>query len=317
MRTPRQSRISDPAERQQPQWSRRGVLTALGALPVAAALTAGPGGTAQAAEARRTLTASVIPRPGATYGVGMPVSITFSHAVADRAAVERAITVSADPGVEVAGHWFGDRRLDFRPRTYWAPDTAVTVDLRLKDVKAGERLYGARSERIAFRIGRSQISTVDLAKKRMTVVRDGRTVAAYPVTGGNADHTSWSGIMVISERLQETRMESSTVGLGHEYDIPDVPHAQRLTTSGTFIHGNYWTDAEVFGRDNTTHGCIGLHDAKGGDDEKTAGHAFFAGSRVGDVVVVRNSGGRAVDPANGLCGWNMAWKTWTAGSALR
>ena len=46
--------------------------------------------------------------------------------------------------------------------------------------------------------------------------------------------------MVISEKLPVTRMNGETVGYGGEYDIKDVPHAIRLTTSGTFIHGNYW-----------------------------------------------------------------------------
>ncbi|MFC7012391.1 Ig-like domain-containing protein [Streptomyces viridiviolaceus] len=312
--------IPDRAD-QQTGWSRRGVLAALGAVPVAAALIGLGGGPARAAEgtptaAGKTLTASVTPEAGGTYGVGMPVSITFSHAVTNKAAVERAITVTADPGVEVVGHWFGDTRLDFRPKKYWASGTKVTVRLRLAGVRAADGVYGARSEDISFTIGRAQISTVDLAKKRMTVKRDGKTVATYPVTGGDADHTTWSGIMVISERLEETRMESSTVGLGHEYDIADVPHAQRLTTSGTFVHGNYWTSASVFGHGNSTHGCIGLHDAKGGDDEATAGHAFYTGSRLGDVVIVKNSGGRTVDPANGLNGWNLSWKKWKAGSAL-
>ena len=40
-------------------------------------------------------------------------------------------------------------------------------------------------------------------------------------------------------------MDGATVGFTDddgegEYDIPDVPHAMRLSTSGTFIHGNYW-----------------------------------------------------------------------------
>ena len=40
-------------------------------------------------------------------------------------------------------------------------------------------------------------------------------------------------------------MNGATVGFKEddgkgEYDIKDVPHAMRLTTSGTFIHGNYW-----------------------------------------------------------------------------
>ncbi|MEU4654723.1 L,D-transpeptidase [Streptomyces sp. NPDC023723] len=321
-------RIPDQQDVQPGRWSRRGVLAALGAVPVAAALAGAASGTARAAEGTtggtaggttaktRSLTATVTPEAGGTYGVGMPVSITFSHAVTRKAAVESAITVSADPGVEVVGHWFGDTRLDFRPKTYWAKDTTVTVDLRLAGVRAGEDLYGTQTKNFTFRVGRSQISTVDLKKETMTVVTDGAKTAAYPVTGGSSDHTTWAGIMVISERLAETRMQSSTVGLGDEYDIADVPHAQRLTTSGTFIHGNYWTAASVFGHSNGTHGCIGLHDAKGGADQETAGYEFYDGSLLGDVVIVKNSGEDTVDPANGLNGWNLSWKKWKAGSAL-
>ncbi|MFI9759510.1 Ig-like domain-containing protein [Streptomyces sp. NPDC051963] len=256
------------------------------------------------------------PEADSTSGVGMPVSINFTQAVSDRAAVEKAITVTAEPAVEVVGHWFSDTRLDFRPQTYWAAGTTITLGLRLKDVEGADGVYGVQSKDVTFRIGREQIATVDLATKRMTVARDGATLAAYPVSGGDADHTTWSGIMVISERSKETRMESSTVGLGDEYDIADVPHAQRLTTSGTFIHGNYWASASVFGSENTSHGCIGLHDAKGADDTSVDGYKFYESSMLGDVVVVKNSGEDTVDPANGLGGWNLSWDQWRAGSAL-
>ncbi|WP_328874989.1 Ig-like domain-containing protein [Streptomyces sp. NBC_00287] len=257
-----------------------------------------------------------IPEAGSTSGVGMPVSINFTHAVTDRAAVEKAITVTAEPAVEVVGHWFSDTRLDFRPESYWAAGTTVTLGLRLKDVEGADGVHGVQSKDVTFHIGREQISTVDLDSKVMTVVRDGQTVAGYPVTGGDADHTTWSGIMVISERFKETRMESSTVGLGDEYDISDVPHAQRLTTSGTFIHGNYWASTSVFGGENTSHGCIGLHDAKGAGDKSVDGYKFYDSSMLGDVVVVTNSGEETVDPANGLNGWNLSWAEWRAGSAL-
>ncbi|MER6677352.1 Ig-like domain-containing protein [Streptomyces sp. NPDC000983] len=263
-----------------------------------------------------TFTGRFTPEAGSTSGVGMPVSINFTHVVTDRAAVERAITVTAEPAVEVVGHWFSDTRLDFRPESYWAAGTTVTLGLRLRDVEGADGVYGVQSKDVTFHIGREQISTVDLATRRMTVVRDGQTLATYPVTGGDAEHTTWSGIMVISERFEETRMESSTVGLGDEYDIADVPHAQRLTTSGTFIHGNYWAAESVFGGANTTHGCIGLRDTKGADDNSVAGYRFYDSSMLGDVVVVTNSDEETVDPANGLNGWNLTWDEWRAGSAL-
>ncbi|WP_405877193.1 Ig-like domain-containing protein [Streptomyces sp. NBC_00005] len=256
------------------------------------------------------------PEANSTSGVGMPVSINFTHAVSDRAAVQKAITVTAEPAVEVVGHWFSDTRLDFRPETYWAAGTKITLSLRLKDIEGSDGIYGTQQKDVTFHIGREQISTVDLSSKEMVVKRGGETIATYPVSGGDSSHTTWSGIMVISERFKQTRMESSTVGLGDEYDISDVPHAQRLTTSGTFVHGNYWASTSVFGNQNTSHGCVGLHDAKGANDSSVAGYKFYNSSMLGDVVIVRNSGDKTVDPANGLNGWNLSWSQWKAGSAL-
>ncbi|MCT9075392.1 L,D-transpeptidase [Streptomyces fulvoviolaceus] len=256
------------------------------------------------------------PEANSTSGVGMPVSVNFTHAVSDKAAVEKAITVSAEPAVEVVGHWFSDTRLDFRPETYWAAGTTITLGLRLKDIEGTDGVYGVQSKDVTFHIGREQISTVDLSTKQMVVERDGAPLATYPVSGGDSDHTTWSGIMVISERFKQTRMESSTVGLGDEYDIKDVPHAQRLTTSGTFVHGNYWASTSIFGSENTSHGCVGLHDAKGASDSSVAGYKFYDSSMLGDVVIVKNSGEETVDPSNGLNGWNMSWADWKAGSAL-
>ncbi|MEU6143613.1 Ig-like domain-containing protein [Streptomyces sp. NPDC047081] len=256
------------------------------------------------------------PEADSTSGVGMPVSINFTHAVKDREAVQKAITVTAEPAVEVVGHWFSDTRLDFRPETYWAAGTKITLSLRLKDVEGQDGVYGVQQKDVTFHIGREQISTVDLSTKEMVVKRDGATYATYPVSGGNAQHTTWSGIMVISERFKQTRMESSTVGLGDEYDISDVPHAQRLTTSGTFVHGNYWASTSVFGHENTSHGCVGLHDAKGANDSSVAGYKFYESSMLGDVVIVKNSGEKTVEASNGLNGWNLSWADWKAGSAV-
>lgn len=256
------------------------------------------------------------PEANSTSGVGMPVSINFTHAVEDKEAVQKAITVTAEPAVDVVGHWFSDTRLDFRPETYWAAGTTITLGLRLKDIEGTDGVYGVQSKDVTFHIGREQISTVDLSTKQMVVERDGATLATYPVSGGDSDHTTWSGIMVISERFKQTRMESSTVGLGDEYDIKDVPHAQRLTTSGTFVHGNYWASTSIFGSENTSHGCVGLHDAKGANDTSVDGYKFYDSSMLGDVVIVKNSGEETVDPANGLNGWNLSWADWKAGSAV-
>ncbi|MGW7491926.1 Ig-like domain-containing protein, partial [Streptomyces sp. NPDC054786] len=64
----------------------------------------------------RRFTGHFSPQGDATVGTGLIFSLAFNRPIADRAAVERAVKVSARPAVEIAAHWFGHRRLDFRPR---------------------------------------------------------------------------------------------------------------------------------------------------------------------------------------------------------
>ncbi|MER6708362.1 L,D-transpeptidase [Streptomyces fumanus] len=257
----------------------------------------------------------VTPEDRSTVGTGMIVSLEFNRAIADRAAVERAVTVTARPAVEIRPHWFGRDRLDFRPRRYWKPGTEVTVALRLRDVEGAPGVYGLQHKTVAFTVGRHQVSVVDAAAKTMKVRRDGQLLATVPITAGAAKTTTYNGKMVVTEMLDVTRMNSRTVGFGGEYDIKDVPHALRLTDSGTFLHGNYWAPRHVFGRANVSHGCIGLRDVKGGGADTPAGW-FFDRSLVGDVVEVIRSKDKKVAPGNGLGGWNMSWRAWRAGSAL-
>ncbi|MFE0508518.1 Ig-like domain-containing protein [Streptomyces sp. NPDC058964] len=257
----------------------------------------------------------VTPENRSTVGTGMIVSLAFSRSIENRAAVERAIHVSARPPVEISPHWFGDDRLDFRPRQYWKPGTQVTVDLRLRDVEGARGVYGLQYKTFTFTIGRSQVSLVDAAAHTMEVRRDGRLLATVPITAGAPETTTYNGKMVVMEMLEVTRMNSRTVGFGGEYDIPDVPHAMKLTDSGTFLHGNYWAP-DAPGNVNVSHGCVGLRDVKGGGSDTPAGW-FFDRSLVGDVVEVVNSNDKKVSPDNGLGGWNMGWKEWKAGSAVK
>jgi lipoprotein-anchoring transpeptidase ErfK/SrfK len=261
------------------------------------------------------------PDNGTTVGVGMPVSINFDKPVENKAEVQSAIDVNSTGGQEVVGHWFSDTRIDFRPEDYWRAGSKVTLDLDLDGVEAADGVTGVQDKTITFDIGRSQVSTVDVKSKQMTVVRDGKTVKTFPISAGSAKNPTWNGEMVISEKFKETRMNGATVGFTDddgegEYDIKDVPHAMRLSTSGTFIHGNYWAADSIFGSANTSHGCIGLNDVKGADDPAQDGAWFFENSLIGDVVVVKGSPDKQVEPSNGLNGWNMSWADWQAGSAV-
>jgi hypothetical protein len=260
---------------------------------------------------KATFTGTFTPEDGSKVGVGMPFSVNFTRGITHPEDVEKAITIKTEPAVEVRGHWFGNDRLDFRPKEYWKPGTKVSVTLNLDGVEGRAGVYGKQAKTVDFTIGRSQISTVDVKTQKMTVRRDGKVIKTIPVTTGKPGYDTWNGQMVITERLTVTRMNGETVGYGGEYDIKDVPHAMRLTTSGTFIHGNYWGGG-TFGNYASSHGCIGLRDVKGGYDSGVSAAWFFNRSMTGDVVVVKHSHDKTVSPDNGLNGWNMSWEDWTA-----
>ncbi|MFE0345887.1 L,D-transpeptidase [Streptomyces griseoluteus] len=261
------------------------------------------------------------PDNGSTVGVGMPVSINFDKAITDKAAVQKGITVSSSSGQEVVGHWFNANRIDFRPETYWKENSTVTLKLALDGVEGANGVYGVQQKTVTFHVGRNQVSYVDAKTKQMKVTQDGRVVKQIPISAGSPENKTYAGVMVMSEKFEQTRMNGATVGFTDddgkgEYDIKDVPHAIRLTGSGTFLHGNYWGAKSIFGNENTSHGCVGLSDTKGAKDPNTPAAWVFNHSLVGDVVVIKNTGDKTVAPDNGLNGWNMDWAQWKAGSAV-
>jgi hypothetical protein len=261
------------------------------------------------------------PEDGSTVGVGMPVSINFDKAITNKAAVQKAIAVSSSSGQEVVGHWFNANRIDFRPEDYWKENSTITLKLALDGVEGASGVYGVQQKTVTFHIGRNQVSYVDAKTKQMKVTQDGKTVKTIPISAGSPEHTTYNGVMVMSEKFKQTRMNGTTVGFTDndgkaEYDIKDVPHAIRLTNSGTFLHGNYWGAKSIFGSVNTSHGCVGLSDTKGANDTSSPGYWMYSHSIIGDVVVISNTGDKTVQPDNGLNGWNLSWADWKAGSAV-
>ncbi|WP_254389725.1 Ig-like domain-containing protein [Streptomyces sp. AC550_RSS872] len=261
------------------------------------------------------------PEDGSTVGVGMPVSINFDKSITNKAAVQKGVTVTSTSGQEVVCHWFNDTRMDCRPDEYWKGGSTVTLKMALDGVEGADGVYGVQEKTVTFKIGRNQISYVDAKTKQMKVTQDGKTIKTIPISAGSPENKTYQGIMVMSEKFKETRMNGATVGFTDddgkgEYDIKNVPHAIRLSTSGTFIHGNYWGAKSIFGSVNTSHGCVGLSDTEGANDKGTAGYWFYNNSIVGDVVVVQNTGDKTIAPDNGLNGWNMDWAQWKAGSAV-
>jgi lipoprotein-anchoring transpeptidase ErfK/SrfK len=299
-------------------WTPSGVLHTGTKYTVAATAADTAGKTVQQQSTFTTLTPKAVNYgvfnvdAGATYGVGMEVSINFNKPIdgKDMGAVHKGITVTSDPPVDVQGHWFGNQRIDFRPEHYWAAGTKVTLHLKLNGVKTAPGVYGQQAKDVSFTIGRNQTSVVDNKDKILKIYRDGKLFKQFPASLGDAGHTTYNGQMVVMEKDPVVDMDSHTVGLGNAYRIKDVPHGMRLSTSGTFEHGNYWRPASVFGHENTSHGCVGLHDVKGGGDPNTPAAWVYNHTIVGDVVQVVNSPDKVIPPDNGWNGWNMSWTAW-------
>jgi len=130
---------------------------------------------------------------GETVGVGMPVSINFDKTITNKKAVQSAIKVKSTSGQQVVGHWFGGDRLDFRPQHYWKSGSTVTLDLKLDGVQGGHGLTGVQNKKVTFKIGRSQVSTVNAKTHKMTVVRDGKKLKTVPISSGSAEHPTYNG----------------------------------------------------------------------------------------------------------------------------
>ena len=102
--------------------------------------------------------------------------------------------------------------------------------------------------------------------------------------------------MVISEKHKVTRMNGDTVGFGGEYDIKDVPHAMRLTTSGTFIHGNYWARPAPSATATPATAASACATCAAAATSGTPAAWFFNNSIIGDVVIVKNSKDETIQP---------------------
>jgi lipoprotein-anchoring transpeptidase ErfK/SrfK len=255
-----------------------------------------------------------VPDNGMTVGVGEPIAVFFTHApsTSARAAVEKAMTVTTTPHVDGAWSWRSSTQADWRPESYWTTGTKVAVHLGLNGVKAGDSTYGSFTKDFSFTIGAATISTVDLLKDTMTVTQNGTVVKTIPVSGGMAKHQTWSGKMVVLDKVAKIHMTSQSVGFTDADDFysMDIEDAVHLTTSGTYVHAAPWRHAS-FGKENVSHGCVGM--------DLAPAQWFYNLSKPGDIVEVLKSsatkGNVTTNPNPGFDDWNLSWDQWLKGSA--
>jgi lipoprotein-anchoring transpeptidase ErfK/SrfK len=238
-----------------------------------------------------TFTASTLLGYHQTYGVGMPITITFSQPVTHRAAMEKAIEIKTSKPVVGAWMWDGNQTLDFRPRAYWPQHTKVSFVAHFNGVQAAPGVYGTANLSQSFRIGRSLIAVISTRTHHMKVFYKKKLLGRWPVSTGMPGKDTANGTYLTIEKANPTRMK------GHGYNVL-VPLAVRFTWSGNYIHWADWSVAEQ-GITNVSHGCVNISPA----------HAaiYYPLAVPGDPVTVTGSpvAGQWDD---GYTEWFYTWK---------
>jgi lipoprotein-anchoring transpeptidase ErfK/SrfK len=255
---------------------------------------------------------TIVPEPGTTVGVAMPISVEFSKPVATsaHASIERHLKVTTSTPVTGAWHWFSSTRVDFRPKSYWPSGTKVTLDAQLKGVGDGYGRYGTHDYTHSFTIGPDVEAQVSVPGHSMKVYRNGQLVRTMPIDAGSPSWPSWDGTMAVIDKQPEVHMTSCSVGIScnpkspNYYDLT-LPWDVHLTTSGTYVH--YSTGDPYPGHSVGSHGCIHLSLANA--------KWFYNYVEQGDPVTITGSPRGKAAGDNGYADYNLSWSQWLAGSA--
>jgi lipoprotein-anchoring transpeptidase ErfK/SrfK len=247
--------------------------------------------------------AAVYPENGSTVGAGQPIDVVFSEPVTNKAAVEKAVKITVSSKQPVAWHWYSDQKARIRPEKFWASNSQVTMDMKLFGVDFGEGMIGNFNAKVQFKVGQQRLAVVDDNTKTMKVYFDGKLVRTAPVTLGGTDWLSPSGYAVIMEQERHSKFNAGSIGLkpGDKGYYPPltVEYANRLTSSGVYVHQALESAWSYVGVANISHGCVGLLPVDAA--------WFFNNMKSGDVVQVLNTGAAPIEPLEGYGDWNIPW----------
>lgn len=263
-------------------------------------------GSFQTVTPERLISGELNVADNATYGIAMPIALTFSSKVVDKAAVQNALSVHTSVPTEGSWAWLDDTTVHWRPKTYFAPNTRVRVAAKLYGLAMGGGAFGRDDIASAFTIGRSYILRGDTRTHRLVAYANGVQVADYPASYGldsDPGRATHSGTHVVLSKYSVFFMSNPS----YHYKNVEARWAVRISNNGEFIHSAPWSVAQQ-GRSNVSHGCVNLAP----NNAATVFNAVFPG----DPVEIIGSP-RQLAPRDGdYYDWAIPWATWTAMSAL-
>ncbi|MGV0905839.1 L,D-transpeptidase [Mycobacterium novum] len=248
---------------------------------------------------------------GQTVGVAAPVILQFDGPISDKAAVERALTITTEPPVEGSWAWLPDEvqgaRVHWRSRDYFPAGTTVNVDAKLYGLAFGDGAYGAQDMSLQFSIGRRQVVKAEISSHRIRVERDEGVIMDFPCSYGEGDqarNVTRNGIHVVTEKYADFYMSNPAAGYHNIHER----WAVRISNNGEFIHANP-ASAGAQGNTNVTNGCINLSTE---DAEQ-----YFHSAIYGDPVEVTGSSIQLSYADGDIWDWAVDWDTWRSMSALQ
>jgi lipoprotein-anchoring transpeptidase ErfK/SrfK len=241
-----------------------------------------------------------------TYGVGMPILLTFSQPVTNKAAVERSLELTTSKPVIGAWYWDGDEHLYFRPRDYWPADTTVSFTGHLNGVEGAKGVYGAANLTQTFDIGRALISVASTTTHRTQIYLNGKLAYQWPISTGRASLPTPDGTYLSVEKANPVRMVGGGAPGSAGYYNELVNYAVRFTFSGDYYHSAPWSVVNQ-GTSNVSHGCVNLPPA--------AAVTYYNMSIPGDPITVTASTA-AGKWGDGWTMWFLRWSQYLKGSAL-
>jgi lipoprotein-anchoring transpeptidase ErfK/SrfK len=240
-----------------------------------------------------------------TYGVGMPIILTFSRPITNKAAVERSLELTTSQPVIGAWYWDGDQQLYFRPRDYWPAYTTVSFTGRLDGVEGAKGVYGTHNLSQSFQIGRSLIAVASTTTHKTQIYLNGKLAYQWPISTGRASLPTPDGTYLSVEKANPVRMiGGGPAGSAGHYDEL-VNYAVRFTYSGDYYHSAPWSVVNQ-GTSNVSHGCVNL--------PPFAAQTYYNMSIPGDPITVTASTA-AGKWGDGWTQWFWSWSQYLKGSA--